>query len=137
MTMYFYKTGELNRSNYVEAPLRSSAILNVENDEKYCFLRSILAHFHPCNENHPNRVSIYRQCFKKLNIGGFDLTIGFKCSDVHKFGKLNNLSSNMSELNFYRDQKIYKHKLTPIGVFLKMIKIELSTCYFIKIIMFL
>ena len=38
MTVYFYKTIELNGSNYVKMPLRSNAILNVENDDKYCFL---------------------------------------------------------------------------------------------------
>ena len=30
MTVYFYKTGEKNVSNYVEIPLRSNAILNFE-----------------------------------------------------------------------------------------------------------
>ena len=49
MTVYFYKTGELNGSNYVENLLRSNAILNIENNDKYCFLWSILAYLHPCN----------------------------------------------------------------------------------------
>ena len=61
MTVYFYKTTEMNGSNYVKIPLRSNAILNVENKDKYCFLWSILAYLHPCNNNHPNRVSNYRQ----------------------------------------------------------------------------
>ena len=56
MTVYFYKTNELNGSNYVKIPLRSNAILNIENNDKYCFLWSILAYLHPCNNNHPNRV---------------------------------------------------------------------------------
>ena len=43
MTRYFYKTGELNGSNYVKVPLRTNAILNIENNDKYCFLWSILA----------------------------------------------------------------------------------------------
>ena len=57
MTVYFYKTGELNGSNLVKIPLRSNAILNIETNDKYCFLWSILAYLHPCNNNHPNRVS--------------------------------------------------------------------------------
>ena len=57
MTVYFYKTGELNGSNYVKIPLRSNAILNIENNDKYCFIWSILASLHPCNNNHPNRVT--------------------------------------------------------------------------------
>ena len=57
MTVYFYKTNELNGSNYIKIPLRSNAILNIENKDKYRFLWSILAYLHPCHNNHPNRVS--------------------------------------------------------------------------------
>ena len=35
MTVYFYKTSELNGSNYVKISLRSNAILNIENIDKY------------------------------------------------------------------------------------------------------
>ena len=38
LTVYFYKTNELIGSNYVKSPLRSNAILNIENNDKYCFL---------------------------------------------------------------------------------------------------
>ena len=38
MTIYFYKANEMNGSNYVKIPLRSNAILNVENNDKNCFL---------------------------------------------------------------------------------------------------
>ena len=34
ITIYFYKTTEMNGSNYVKNPLRSNAILNIENIEK-------------------------------------------------------------------------------------------------------
>ena len=78
MTKYFYKTGELNGSNYVKIPLRSNAILHIENYDKYCFIWSILASLHPCNHNHPNRVSKYKQYFNELNINGFDFSNGFK-----------------------------------------------------------
>ena len=37
-TIYFYKTGEVNGSKYVKIPSRSTAILNIENDDKYCFI---------------------------------------------------------------------------------------------------
>ena len=104
MTVCFYKTNEINGSNYIKIPLRSNAILNIENNDKYCFLWSILAYLHPCNNNHPNRVSNYRQYFNDLNIQCFDFGKGFRCSDVHKFNELNNLSVNIFELNFYQDQ---------------------------------
>ena len=116
MTIYFYKTNEMNGSNYVKIPLRSNAILNVENFDKYCFLWSILAYLHPCNNNHPNRVSNYRQYFNELNIQDFDFSKGFKCSDVHKFNELNDLSVIIFELNYYQDQNQWKHKLIPIEI---------------------
>ena len=100
MTKYFYQTGILNGSNYVEVPLRSNAILNIENNDKYCFLWSILASLHPCNKNHSNRVSNYRKYFNESSIQGFDFARGFKCSDVHKINELNNLSVSIFELNF-------------------------------------
>ena len=95
MLVFFYKTDEMNGSSYAKFPLRSSAILIVENNDIYCFLWSILAYLHPCNNNHPNRVSNYKQNFNELNIDGFDFTNGFKCSDVHKIEKINNLSVNI------------------------------------------
>ena len=116
MTIYFYKSSEMNGSNYIKIPLRSNAILNVENNDKYCFLWSILAWLHPCNNNHSNRVSNYRQYFNDLNIQDFDFTNGFKCRDVHKFNELNNLSVNIFELNFYQDQNQRKYKLIPIEI---------------------
>ena len=57
----FYKTGEVIGSSYIKIPLRSSAILNIQNDVKYCFIGSILAHLHPIaypKNGHPTRVSI-------------------------------------------------------------------------------
>ena len=106
----------MNGSNYVKLRLRSNAILNIENNDKYCFLSSILAHLHPYNNNHPNRVSNYIQYFNELNIQGFDFRNGFKCSDVYKFNEIINLSVNIYELNFYQDQNKWKHKLIPIEV---------------------
>ena len=116
MTYYFYKTNEMNGSNYIKIPLRSNAILNIENNVKYCFLWSILASLYPCNNNHPNRVSNYKQYFNELNIQGFDFSRGFKCIDVHKFNETNNLSVNVFELVFYPDQNQWKHKLIPIEI---------------------
>ena len=116
MTKCFYKTNEMNGSNYVKIPLRSNAILNVENNDKYCFLWSILASLYPCNNNHPNRVSNYRQYFNEMNIQGLDFSSGLKCSVVHKFNELNDLSVNIFELNFYQDQNQWRHKLIPIDI---------------------
>ena len=58
MTINFSQTCIMNGSNYIKIPLRSNAILDIENIDNYCFIRSILATLHRCNNNHPNRVSI-------------------------------------------------------------------------------
>ena len=115
MTIYFYKTGEMNGPRDVKNSWRSSAILNFENDDKYCFVRSILAHLHPCKIIHLNRVSNHRLYCKELNIQGFDFLNGFKCGDVHKYEKLNKLSINIFEINFYQEQNKWKHKCFEIS----------------------
>ena len=38
MTLFFYKTTEMNGSSYVKLPLRSLAFLSIENEDKYCLL---------------------------------------------------------------------------------------------------
>ena len=116
LTVYFYKTSEMDGRSYVKFPLKSNAILNIEKIEKDCFLWSIITYLHPRNHNHTNRVSNYKQYFNELNIQSFNFTNGFKCNDVHKFIELNNLSVNRYELNFYQDHNQWKQKLIPIEV---------------------
>ena len=116
MTIYFYKTTEMNGSNSFKTPLRSNAFLNIEINDKHCLLWSILVSLHPCSNIHPNRVSNYRQYFNELNIQSFDFSKGFRCSDVHKFNESYNLSVNIFELVFYQDQNNWIHKLIPIEV---------------------
>ena len=96
--------------------MRSSAILNDQNNDKFCFIWSFLASLHPCENDHPKRVSNYKQYFNELNINGFDFTNGFKCSDKHRFEKLNILSINIYEINFYQDGDKWKHNLIPIEI---------------------
>ena len=116
MKILFYKTEELNGTSYVKLPLRSNAILNIQNNDKYCFIWSILVSLHPCENTHPSRVNNYIQYFNELNFQSFDFTNGFKCSDVHRFNELNNLSVNIYELNFYQDGEKWKHNLIPIEI---------------------
>ena len=72
MKIRFYKTGELNVSSYVKIRLRSNALINFKNIDKYCFLWSILAYLHPCESDHPTRISNYMQYFIELNFQSFD-----------------------------------------------------------------
>ena len=112
--IYFYQTGLMNGSNYIEIPLRSNAILNIATNVKDCFLLSILASLHPCNKIHPNRVSNYKHNSNELSIQGFDFTNGFKCSDVQIFNELSNLSVNIFESFFNQDQNKWRPKIIPI-----------------------
>ena len=116
MKIRFYKTEELNGSSYVKIPLRSNALINIKNNDKYCFIWSVLASLHPCENDHPNRVSNYVQYFNELNFESFDFTNGFKCSDVQRFNELRNLSVNIYEINFYQDGDKWKHNLIPIEI---------------------
>ena len=116
MKTSFYKTTELDGTSYVKIPLRSNAILNVQNNDKYCFIWSILASLHPCEKNHPNRVNNYVQYFNELNFQNFDFTNSFICSDVHRFDEINSLSVNIYEINFYQDGDKWKHNLIPTEI---------------------
>ena len=100
MKISFHKTGELNGSSCIKHPLRSSAILNIEKNDKNCFIWSILASLHPCENDHRNRVSNNSQYFNELNIDAFDFTIGFKCCDMLRFEKSNVLSIILYGKNF-------------------------------------
>ena len=51
----------MDDSTHVKHFMRSSAILNIENDDKRKFLWSTQASLHPYRNSHPSRVSNYRQ----------------------------------------------------------------------------
>ena len=116
MKIEFYKTGELNGSSYVIIPLRSNALLNIKNDDKFYFTWSRLASLLPGVNDHPNRVSNYRQYFDELIIEGFDFSNEFKCSYDHKFEKLNNSSINIFELNCYQNKNKWKPNSIPFEI---------------------
>ena len=65
MKKYFYKIGELKGSSFVKLPLRSSALIIIKKNDNFCFMWSILVSLHPCENDHPNRVSTYIQYFLK------------------------------------------------------------------------
>ena len=116
MTIYFYETDELNGSSFVKIPLRNSgsAILNFENDSNYCFFWSILAHLHPCENSHPNRVLNYREFLNELKLYGIDFP--FKTSDFSKSEKMNILAFKKFELQFHQKGINWKQKLIPLEV---------------------
>ena len=96
MTKYFYDNTELNGSTYVKIPLRSSAVINIDSDDDYCFLWSKVANTLPCKNNHPKKVSDFRHFFDEINTDGFDFTNGFDCTVFQKFEKVIDLSKNIT-----------------------------------------
>ena len=59
MAIFFNKTRQINGSSYAKIPLRSSAILNSENKNNFCFSESNLAKLRPCESSHSNSTSNY------------------------------------------------------------------------------
>ena len=100
----------------MKIPWISSAISNFEINSNYCSNWFLLAPLHPCENNHPTKAKNCRQNFTELNILGFDFTIGFKCSDIHRFEKIVSLSTNMFELSFYQYRHRWKHNLIPFEI---------------------
>ena len=56
MNIRFCKTGELSGSSCMKIPLGSKALISFKNNDKICFIRSILSSLYPCSNDHPNRV---------------------------------------------------------------------------------
>ena len=113
LKIYFHKTNPINGRTYIKFPIRTNAILNIQNKDTYCFVWSILAYIHPIDDkNHPYRVSKYIPYRNELNITNIDFTNGMKITDIGKFENLNNqLSINVFEYSTDEDND---YKLVPL-----------------------
>ena len=101
-----YKVNDIQASSWVELPEKyrnNKSIINIKNDDQFCFLWCILAHLFPV-EDHKNRSSNYSMHVNKLNLEGLEFPM--KVKDIPKFEKPNNLNVNVFELT--------KTVLTPI-----------------------
>ena len=74
----------------------SKSILNIQNEDNFCFLWCILAHNYPA-DNNKNRVSNYTAYWSTLNIDGLDFPMCVK--DTPKIEGLNNLNKNVFKLD--------------------------------------
>ena len=93
-----YKINDIQASSYIELPekyKKTKSIINIKNDDQYCFLWCILAHLCPV-EDHKNRTSRYSMPMNKLNLKGLEFPM--KVKDHPKFENLNNLNVNVFEL---------------------------------------
>ena len=103
-----YKVNDIQASSWVELPEKyknNKSIINIKNDDQYCFLWCILAHLFPV-EDHKNRTSNYSMNLNKLILNGLEFPM--KIKDIPKFENLNNLNVNVFELT--------KTVLTPIHI---------------------
>ena len=113
LKIYFHKTNPINGRTYIEFPIRTNAILNIQNNDSYCFLWSILASIHPVNKD-PQRVSKYITYKNELNIADIDFSNGMRITDIDKFERLNNqLSINVFE---YSEDEDNDYKLVPLYI---------------------
>ena len=113
LKIFFHKTNPINGMTYVEFPIRTNAILNIQNNDTYCFLWSILASIHPVNKD-PQRVSKYIPYKNELIITDIDFSNGMKITDIDKFENLNNqLSINVFE---YTTDEDNDYKLVPLYI---------------------
>ena len=113
LKIYFHKTNPINGQTYIEFPIRTNAILNIQNNDSYCFLWSILASIHPVYKD-PQRVSKYIPYRNELNITNIDFTNGMKITDIDKFENLNTqLSINVFE---YTKDEDNDYKLVPLYI---------------------
>ena len=99
LTVKMFKYHDIRASSYCKIPKsfsNSKSIVNIQNNDNYCFLWSILAHKYKV-DNHRERVSHYTNHFHELNQG--DIQFPMKIKDIPTFERLNNLNINFFELS--------------------------------------
>ena len=123
-----YKVNDIQASSYIELPGKykdNKSIINIKNNDQYCFLWCILAQLYPV-ENHKDRISKYIIHLNKLNLKGLEFPM--KVKDIPKFENLNNLNINVFELtgNVLTPIHVNKKLLTTTNRFLIISKSLLS-----------
>ena len=99
LTNKMFKYHDLRASSYCKLPksfCNSKSIVNIQNNDNYCFLWSILAHKYKVDD-HRERVSQYKSHFHELNQG--DIQFPKKIKDTPTFERLNNLNIKFFELS--------------------------------------
>ncbi|CAH0562750.1 unnamed protein product [Brassicogethes aeneus] len=82
-------------STYVSLPAfvaKSKSVINIRNNDEYCFLYSVVAALFPVTEN-STRLSSYPKCVNVLKFDNIQFPIALK--DIPKFELMNKLSINV------------------------------------------
>ena len=98
LTVKMFKYHDIRASSYCKLPnpfCNSKSIVNIRNNDNYCFLWSVLAHKYRV-DNHRERVTHYENHFHQLNQG--DIQFPMKIKDIPIFERFNNLNINVFEL---------------------------------------
>ena len=93
-----YKINDIQASSYIELPesyKKNKSIINIQNDDQFCFLWCILAYLYTVEDN-KSRASNYSMHLNKLNLKSLEFPM--KVKDIPKFENLNNLNVNVFEL---------------------------------------
>ena len=88
-----YKVNDIQASSYIELPPKyknSQSIINIKNNDQFCFLWCILAYLFPVEDN-KNITSSYSKHFDKFNLEGLEFPM--KVTDIPKFENLNRLNT--------------------------------------------
>ena len=99
LTVKMFRYHDIRASSYCKLPksfCNSTSIVNIRNEDNYCFLWSILANKYKV-DNHREKVSHYKNHFHELNQG--DIQFPMKIIDIPTFERLNNLNINVFELS--------------------------------------
>ena len=108
-----YKVNDIQASSWVELPGKykdSKSIINIKNNDQYCFLWCILAQLYPV-EDHKDRISKYLMYENNLNIQGLEFPM--KVKDIPKFERLNKLNIRGHGINVF---ELTGNVLTPIYI---------------------
>jgi hypothetical protein len=77
-------------ASYIPSPewiRKTGGVLNIQNKDNMCFAWSILAHLHPANDHHVERVQKYTPYLDELDFTGIEFPV--RVSDLRKFEKQN------------------------------------------------
>ena len=93
VTLEIFKVNDIKASLWVELPPKYKnikTIMNIKNNDQYCFLWCILAYLYPV-EDQKDRILKYDMYKHTLNIKGLDFPM--KVKDIPKFERPNNLNT--------------------------------------------
>lgn len=109
------KFNPLKSSSFIELPVeisRRNAVVNIRNNDDYCFAWSVVAALHiPTGPNFD--ISSYPHYSTVLNITGIDFPMSLK--GIKKFENQNNISINVFGLEKYFDKISNNQKYEVIG----------------------